>query len=81
MNLQPIPQSASSWRFMVQGLGAWELGRCIAPALMANGSPAGRECGQIVLDDGLGYADLDGRPFKAYVCYRCAPRLLERAAA
>lgn len=81
MNLQPIPQSASSRRFMAQGLGAWELGRCVAPAVTANGSPSGRECGQIVQDDGCGYADLEGPPFRSYVCWRCAPRILAAATA
>jgi hypothetical protein len=35
------------------------------------------ECGEFVSDDGTGYADLDGAPFKAYVCCRCAERILK----
>lgn len=76
MNLQPIPQSASSKRFVAQRLGPWELGRCVAPSITQHGTPTGRECGQTVVDDGMGYADLDGQPFRAYVCRWCAPRLL-----
>jgi hypothetical protein len=35
------------------------------------------ECGAFVHDDGTGYADLDGAPFKAYVCRYCAERILK----
>lgn len=77
MNLQPIPQSrASRELFTPRRLGVWELGACVAPAIDQHGAPTGRECSQTVRDDGTGFADLDGRPFRAYVCGRCACRLL-----
>ncbi len=80
MRLAPVPQSAASATyFSVYKLGPWELGRCVAPAYYANGAPTGRECGNVVRDDGTGYADLDGQPFRAYVCRRCAPLLLQAA--
>jgi hypothetical protein len=80
MRLVPIPQSRlSAQEFAPRGLGVWELGRCVAPAYLATGAPSGRECGNLVRDDGAGYADLDGLPFRAYVCQRCAPRLLAQA--
>jgi hypothetical protein len=33
-------------------------------------------CGTLVRDDGTGYADLDGVPFKAYVCKQCGDKLI-----
>jgi len=36
------------------------------------------DCNAIVRE-GAGYADLDGRPFKAYYCRQCATRLLDHA--
>jgi hypothetical protein len=80
MRLAPVPQSAASATyFSAYKLGPWELGRCVAPSYYDNGTPTGRECGDFVRDDGTGYADLDGQPFRAYVCRRCAPRLLRAA--
>ena len=77
MRLVPVPQSTMSKKlFNAMRLGPWELGRCVAPAYYANGTPTGRECNNFVSDDGTGYADLDGAPFKAYVCRNCAPRYL-----
>lgn len=69
MRLVKVPQSsASRTLFTAFKLGPWELGRCVAPH---------RECNEWVFDDGTGYADLDGTPFKAYVCRTCATKLLE----
>ena len=70
MNLQPVSQNrtlgAATLRY---GLEHFELGSCI--------NPDGRaDCHPTVRDDGTGYADLDGTPFRAYVCGRCASRLL-----
>ena len=73
MKLVPIPQSNASKMFVRQKLGAWELGRCVAPG---TGTVTG-ECGAFVSDDGTGYADIEGTPFKAYVCSRCAARILK----
>lgn len=73
MKLVPIPQSNASKMFARQGLGVWELGTCVAPGTFwATG-----ECGAFVRDDGTGYADIEGTPFKAYVCSRCAARILK----
>ena len=77
MRLVPVPQSRfSAQEFAPRKLGVWDLGRCVAPAYRADGALSGSECGNTVLDDGAGYADLDGQPFRAYVCRHCAPRLL-----
>lgn len=77
MRLAPVPQSAASATYFgAYKLGPWELGQCVAPSYYDNGAPTGSECGHSVHDDGTGYADLDGQPFKAYVCGRCAARLL-----
>lgn len=75
MKLVPVPQSRSSEEFARQNMGVWELGRCVAPStafFVGKG-----ECGAFVRDDGTGYADIEGTPFKAYVCSRCAARILK----
>lgn len=71
MNLQPVPQSAFSGTFQRLGLGNFELGYCINQP-----DPKRSPCGNWVFDDGKGYADLDGPPFKAYYCAACAATLL-----
>ena len=70
MNLQPVPQNHTIGEIPRRhGLGHVELGWCL--------NPEGRaDCHPVVRDDGTGYADLDGPPFKAYVCHRCASHLL-----
>ena len=70
MRLQPIPQNRTLGEIPRRhGLGSVDFGRCL--------NPEGRaDCRTWVSDDGTGYADLDGAPFKAYVCGRCAVRLL-----
>ena len=76
MRLVPVPQSRFSAEVFIPRFGpggAWELGRCVAPG---TGTVMG-ECGAFVHDDGTGYADLDGAPFKAYVCRYCAERILK----
>jgi len=37
----------------------------------------GSDCLSFVRDDGTGYADIEGTPFKAYICGRCAARILK----
>ena len=72
MRLVPVPQSTTSKTlFSAMRLGPWELGMCVAP-----GTSVTSRCNNFVHDDGTGYADLDGTPFKAYVCRHCAPRFL-----
>lgn len=76
MKLVPVPQSRFSAELLIPKFGpagAWELGTCVAPG---TGTVMG-ECGNFVKDDGTGYADIEGTPFKAYVCSRCAARILK----
>ena len=73
MRLAPVPQNHTIGEIPRRlGLGAVELGWCLNP-------DDGADCAPVVRDDGTGYADLDGVPFKAYVCGRCAARLLAHA--
>ena len=72
MKLVPIPQSRISAEILVRHhgpAGVWDLGRCVEN----NGS----DCLSFVRDDGTGYADIEGTPFKAYICGRCAARILK----
>jgi len=72
MRLVKVEQSrASSTLFQTMGLGPWFLGWCVAP----RSNPAHGFCGAWVTDDGTGYADLDGTPYKAYVCKACGDKL------
>lgn len=71
MRLQPITRSAFSGVFERMRLGSFEIGRCINQP-----DPRRAPCDNIVFDDGKGYADLDGKPFKAYYCAECASKLL-----
>lgn len=50
-----------------------EVGRCINVKPVMNGSP--KECGNPVWA-GRGYADADGRPFRAYYCKECGDAIL-----
>jgi hypothetical protein len=70
MRLARVEQAASSRTFQELRLGPWELGWCTVYDK--------REgfCGTLVRDDGTGYADLDGVPFKAYVCKQCGDKLI-----
>lgn len=70
MNLQPVQQSKFSETFQRLGIGNFELGRCVNVK-----SPQFGTCNAFVFDDGKGYADLDGTPFKAYYCAECASKL------
>lgn len=70
MNLQPVAQSAFSETFRRLRLGNFEIGRCINQP-----DPKRAPCSAVVFDDGKGYADLDGAPFKAYYCAECASKL------
>ena len=72
MNLQPVPMCSLSRVPLQFGLGPFDLGRCMNP-------DNGADCSTFVVDDGTGYADLDGAPFRAYVCGRCAARVLQLA--
>jgi len=72
MRLVKVEQAVSSRTFQELGLGPWELGWCVAP----RANPAHGQCNNIVRDDGKGYADLDGTPFKAYVCKYCGYKLV-----
>ena len=71
MNLKPVEQCSLS-KVVVRHakVGPFELGRCMNPDGKA-------DCKSWVVDDGTGYADLDGPPFRAYVCSRCAARILK----
>lgn len=70
MNLKPVEQCSLSQVPVKHGLGHFELGRCMNPDGKA-------DCKYWVVDDGTGFADLDGPPFRAYVCSRCAARILK----
>lgn len=69
MNLQPVPRAAISACFEKK-LGAFHLGFCYIVLSRSKGT-----CGNFVNDDGMGYADLDGPPFRAYVCHECYVRI------
>jgi hypothetical protein len=74
MRLVKVQQATvSRTLFEAYRLGPWELGHCVA---WRDDNPALGTCSNLVLDDGTGYADIDGEPFKAYVCKHCAPRFL-----
>lgn len=68
MNLQPVPVNATLASHCDRlRLGRFVLGECT--------QRLGADCHPVVHDDGTGFADLDGAPFKAYVCGRCAAKL------
>ncbi len=69
MRLVPVPvnQTLAGHTDRLR-LGRFVLGRCLNP-------DRGAECHPNVSDDGRGFADLDGKPFAAYVCALCAARL------
>ncbi len=70
MRLVKVEQSrASSTLFETMGLGPWFLGWCVMPRRDTG------VCTNLVSDDGTGYADLDGKPFEAYVCKACGDKL------
>ena len=71
MNLKPVEQCSLSEAVMRHSnVGPFELGPCMNFDRKA-------DCKGWVVDDGTGYADLDGPPFQAYVCSRCAARILK----
>ena len=83
MNLQPVTPSRAetngTFKFAIErGVSPlMELGRCVNVKRMTHGSTPGAPyvCGAGVRAD-TGYADLDGAPFKAYVCGPCAKALM-----
>lgn len=78
MRLQPVPAAKVSAHFDRLHLGRFELGHCVAPRPVYHGNVVAgtRGCGTSVPDNGTGFADLDGTPFKAYVCATCAAGIL-----
>jgi hypothetical protein len=79
MNLQPVTPSRAenngTFKFCIErGVSPFmDLGACVNVKRMTHGSTPGAPyvCGARVRSD-IGYANLDGVPFKAYVCAACA---------
>ena len=77
MNLQRVEQCSLSEAVTRHAkVGPFELGVCQMSQPWSRRS--GADCRGWVVDDGTGYADLDGPPFRAYVCGPCAARAIKQ---
>ena len=77
MNLMPVPTSHWLGAELAKRGFRRTLGNCVAqrPKYHFDVQVGTTDCGRQIPDDGNGYADLDGAPFRAYVCASCAAEI------